>query len=636
MSSLRPDDADRPRSFGRAARVQDFFTADLKSVALFRIVLGVLLICDTLVRFSEVEALYSNDGVLTNHFSLFRPLGPHQFSLFVGFSSTRDMAFLFGVCVVVYALFTLGYRTRLFQALSFICVTSLHSRNLMAEVPGDVALHVLVAWSFFLPVGARFSIHALRRSLLASDERTADELNVPLSVPRAVNFHRSRRGRTAARGHASGPRISSARRRLARGNGALLHFAPRCVGHPRGELAARQRLAVIDRTALVRLPLGRDRHRLFGAGPFVYARRLAIVLLLLFHLASRALWNIGLYDWIVLGGLPLLLSTHDWDVLTRWYARKKPRLTVYFDADCGVCLAICRFLKRLDGLSRLTFVAGSSEEAPADVRALASETVVVQGETGGSLFVKARAVSAIFARCRSCPLLPGPFERPGLAKLAERAYDRFAQNRAAISVFFGYEACGVGHAKEEPRVAVGKTSAPWSVWGREIAAGLFLLLCSAALVRGTEDLPVATGLESSLQTAVAYPRIFQQWNLFAPEPPRRQGVVIVEGLTSQGHHVDPLTGSEPSVDVDPARLATLSPYMAADFASISLPSHAMYLDGLREHIKHRGDQREAGDKLSSFTVNWVEQKIAPPPGEAQVEAAQRGDLVLRKRLTSFP
>ena len=62
----------------------------------------------------------------------------------------------------------------------------------------------------------------------------------------------------------------------------------------------------------------------------------------------------------------------------------------------------------------------------------------------------------------------------------------------------------------------------------------------------------------------------------------------------------------------------------------------MYLDGLREHIKHQGDQREAGDKLSSFTVNWVEAEIAPPPGAAQIEAAQRGDLVLRKRLTSFP
>ena len=299
--------------------------------------------------------------------------------------------------------------------------------------------------------------------------------------------------------------------------------------------------------------------------PFVYARRLAIALLLLFHLASRALWNIGLYDWIVLGALPLLLSTHDWDALSRWYARRKPRLTVYFDADCGVCLAICRFLKRLDGLSRLTFVAGASDEAPADVRALASETVVVQGENGGPLLVKARAVSAIIASLPFLSPVAWALRAPGLTKLAERAYDRFAQNRAAISVFFGYEACGVRHAKEEPRVTVGKTSAPWSVWGREIAAGLFLLLCSAALLRGTEDLPVATGLESSLQTAIAYPRIFQQWNLFAPEPPRRQGVVIVEGLTSQGHHVDPLTGSEPSADVDPARLATLSPYMAAYF-----------------------------------------------------------------------
>src|SRR6185369_2059433 len=140
-----------------------FASVDTRSLALLRIVLAILLVVDLVARLRLVDTLFSNEGVLTNHFSLFRPLAPFQFSLYHAASSTRDVTVVFWLTLLVYVLFTVGYRTRLFQVISFILVTSLHTRNLLTELPSDTPLHLFLAWSLVMPLGARFSIDNVRK-----------------------------------------------------------------------------------------------------------------------------------------------------------------------------------------------------------------------------------------------------------------------------------------------------------------------------------------------------------------------------------------------------------------------------------------------------------------------------------------
>jgi len=156
---------------------------DLRSLALFRIALGLVLCSDLIARLRLVDTLFSNEGVLTNHFSLFRPLAPFQFSLYVAASSTRDVTVVFWLTLVVYLLFTVGYRTRLFQVIAFILVTSLHARNLLTELPSDIPLHLFLAWSLVMPLDTRFSIDNVRKSLHRVDERSPAALNERVPVP---------------------------------------------------------------------------------------------------------------------------------------------------------------------------------------------------------------------------------------------------------------------------------------------------------------------------------------------------------------------------------------------------------------------------------------------------------------------
>jgi predicted DCC family thiol-disulfide oxidoreductase YuxK len=594
-----------------------------------------LLIGDMLLRLGQAGTLYSNDGVLSNHFALFRPLSPHQFSIYFTFSSARDVTAAFVATLLVYALFLIGYRTRLFQVLSFLCVTSLHARNLMAELPSDVPLHIWMAWSLFLPLGARFSVDSLRRSMIRRRERSPEDLNVRPPAPTAI-------ASTAVLGmllqlatmhfmtglHQAGAswRDGSALYYALHQAGGVAEGGAWLVGHVSTE--GLRTLSAVYRN--IEMVLG-----VLVLVPFLLIRRLALFGLVLFHLLSRALFDWGPYDAVMLAGAPLLLSTEDWSAIARFYQRRKRSLKVYFDADCGLCLMVCRLLVRFDALTRLSFDAGSSEAAPEKVRALAAETAVVVDEKTGEVFSKSRAFAAIVSSLPLGAPLGWMLRIGPIQGLLDRLYDKVAKNRAAISVWLGYEACGVGPARQE--AATGATQGPQlgrlPALTRELGAVFFLGVCSFALARGTEDEPRG----SAMAAIIGYPRIFQTHDILAPEPPRRTGTVVVDGQTASGKRIDLLTGLPPVLDLVPPpgeKRPRIDPLMRAFYSRINRGTHAVYLQGFRDYVAKLGDQHGEADKVLSFTIDWVEAAIPSPPGEVIADTGE--PLVPRRKLASRP
>jgi predicted DCC family thiol-disulfide oxidoreductase YuxK len=376
--------------------------------------------------------------------------------------------------------------------------------------------------------------------------------------------------------------------------------------------------------------------------PLWYVRRVAVVVMLAFHLASRALWNFGPYEWVMLSTVPLLFTSRDWDAFVRWYGRRKPALTVYFDSDCGICFFLCRLMKRLDALGKLTFAANTSEEAPPDVKALASETVVVCPHKSKETFTRSRALSAMFA---SIPLgwpLALALRIPGISSLADFAYDKVAKNRAAISVWFGFDACGL-KTPEEPAASAPDEPIKELERGlevsRETAALLFLAVCAAALFLRMNDETKPHGIEGPIYSIVAYPRLYQDWKLFAPDPPKRQGALVVDAQTGKGAKLDPFTGQPPLEALDPKkpdpRARPFAPLMSAYFASINQPNRVTYVDEMKNYIQRLSDQREAGDKLVWFNVNWIEAPI-PSPDATTTPPSATAEVIPPRRITSRP
>jgi len=148
----------------RSLRVT-YLTVDRRSLGAFRIAFGLVLFSDLFRRFVELRFWYTNSGLLPNHTLLWRPPATHSFSLFFTVSSLREAELGFALCAAAYAMFLLGYRTRLAQVFALLARVSLNSRLSVLENGGDMVMDLLCLLTLVLPLGARFSLDALAASM---------------------------------------------------------------------------------------------------------------------------------------------------------------------------------------------------------------------------------------------------------------------------------------------------------------------------------------------------------------------------------------------------------------------------------------------------------------------------------------
>jgi hypothetical protein len=155
-------------------------TLDARTLALFRIGFGVLMISNVLDRTGflgdDLVSFYSNEGIWPNHYALFLPPSPGYWSLLSGFSSPNEVRVAMLVILAVYVLYTVGWKTRLMQVLALVCVESVNFRFLLPQHGGTVVMNILSVWTVFLPLGDRFSLDALFASMRFHSGATPEAL----------------------------------------------------------------------------------------------------------------------------------------------------------------------------------------------------------------------------------------------------------------------------------------------------------------------------------------------------------------------------------------------------------------------------------------------------------------------------
>jgi hypothetical protein len=144
------------------AKVRELFAIDLRSLALFRIGLGLLLLVDLAGRSTDLTAHYTDAGVLP------RAAMPEMHfwsSLHLLNGSAWFQALLFLAAGFFAVLLLLGYRTGLATFCSWALLGSLHVRNPLVIYGADAFLRLLLFWGMFLPLGARYSLDGRRSPL---------------------------------------------------------------------------------------------------------------------------------------------------------------------------------------------------------------------------------------------------------------------------------------------------------------------------------------------------------------------------------------------------------------------------------------------------------------------------------------
>lgn len=138
---------------------QQLFAIDLRSLALLRMVTGLILIGSVLSRFSSVDMMYSEDGILD--VALNRQLMGDGFWSVYWFNHSSNFAQLMLIITGLAAgAFVFGFQTKLMNLACLVLLWSLQVRNPLLLTGGEVLLRMLFFWMLFLPTGAVWSIDA--------------------------------------------------------------------------------------------------------------------------------------------------------------------------------------------------------------------------------------------------------------------------------------------------------------------------------------------------------------------------------------------------------------------------------------------------------------------------------------------
>ena len=623
-----------------------YFSADARWLGAFRIGFGALLTWDCGRRFLDAREYYSNEGFFPNHFSLFRPMGDGVFSFLHAFSTLAEVRVVMALMLLAFVSFTVGYRTKLAHVLAFISITSLDARNLFVENGGDVLVNLMTFFTLALPLGRRLSVDAVLASLRARKETSPAALNDRMRPAPPDNT------------------VVSLMVLLLFLQLATIYFFNAVhkdgVGWKNGSAIwwfLHQDRIVTHLGVFLRQHLPYPVIRSFGYSalgiefslPFIllfpffrtWVMRVALLLGVGLHGGIALTSRLGPFSYAMMLFYVLFLGAADAGLVARWFGRDARKKTVIFDVDCGICLLICRVLKRLDPCARLTFVGNDQPNAlPAGSAEGLAERTVIAVDARGRVFTEERAVFEIVRALPFGILFAAWLRVPGLDRLARAAYRAVARNRVTISGFFGLGACGLGPAPEEPVPAPLPEGTPHT-W-RATRVGLVNLAREAAVAAVLVAAVIQTANDNSFvnrRTRVHRPewvvavvntfRLLEGWGMFAPEPPYDDGHVVVDARTKDGRKLDPFTGKVPDFD----------PYTATGWGHeqfwcdynnrIRFEWHVPNRQHLRDYLRHWHEYYgKPADELVAFDVWWVSDK-SPAPGH------ERGTPLPPQKLVSY-
>ncbi|MDI3260825.1 MAG: HTTM domain-containing protein [Sinobacteraceae bacterium] len=642
-------------------RIAALFAIDVRTLALFRVLLGTILCVDALQRMGDARAFYSDSGVMPRDW-LVTFNGPWRISLYMANGTTAFAVTLLTLEAAAAAMLALGWRTRFAVVSCFVLEASLLNRNILVLIGGDILLLCLLFWSLFLPLAARFSVDA---ALSSSPPREPTHLSwasagLLLQVMSVYFF--------------SGY-LKSGREWWPDGSAVYYALALDHYALPFGVWLNHFLWLT---TALTYFVLFLQRWgSLLVFSPF-FNRPLRLAMDLLFmgmHLAFIFCLALGPFPYISLASLTTLIGGWIWDAADRRLQRRESRhgdhpLRIYYDRDCGFCLKSCLLFKTFLVLPR-AIVAPAQDHARAKALLEANYSwVVIDHDDRAHLkwpaFVCLLRRSPLFFWLGALLDPRGPARR--LVAAGNAVYDfvgrhrgafgalserllpwrepRFEVNPAALGLFGAtFAGCILWHLwLTMAPLRLGLAGAAW-IFGFALA----VLLVAGAIVLGRHprarriavqscaacmvfvvlawNLCTLHWLPNRLYAWLTPPflllRLDQIWDMFAPFPSKEDGWYVIPGRLADGNQLDLLHPDRAGVDyAKPRHIALTFPNIrwhkylenlwAARFAD-NRPYFGDYL--CREWNRSHPPPRQ----LESLKIVYM-LEMTPPPGQTpQVE-----------------
>lgn len=160
-----------------SAMFSRIFAIDSRSLAIFRITMGCVLIGHLFQILPHLEAFFSDNGTLPRY--VLEKIFPSPIlSLFMIDGSVEWAYILWGFAFISSLCFTLGYYTHLANFCCAVMFFCLHSRNPIIFQAGDRLVILLLYWSCLLPLNHQWSLDAMRN-------KQSSEVRILSNIPSA-------------------------------------------------------------------------------------------------------------------------------------------------------------------------------------------------------------------------------------------------------------------------------------------------------------------------------------------------------------------------------------------------------------------------------------------------------------------
>lgn len=582
---------EEPEARPRRGRWLRGFELDVRSLALFRIALGLVAIVDLLIRIPQIDDFYTDRGVMPR-VALF-PLMDGTWAL-----SLHAISGLYAVELVLFltalafaAGLTAGYRTRLSAAATWLLVMSMQVRSPLVLHAGDDLLRMLLFWSMFVPLNARYSLdRALNPVAPASppSHLSPGSLGLIFQISAMYWYTAAEKMHPIWTTERTAVYYALSLDQFATSFGKLL------LGFP-------SFLTLMTTATLILEALG----PLLALSPIATGplRLIAVAAFLGFHTGLGLSLHLGLFPWACAAAWMVFLPGMFWDFLARWSPGTPAGAVIFYDGACGFCRRSILIVKRLLLLDRL-----ETREAQADPAAHAAmrqnNSWIVRDQEGGLH----SGYDAFVTLCRISPV--GRW----FAWLLGSAPARAIGGQVYRWVSGDRERASRLLQRLVPPAPVASFGAVSSV-----AALVSLVLMEATLARRpTMGIAALSTVEWKL---ISLGQLGQSWRMFAPFPNTDDGWYVMEGITEDGRRVDVWNGGGAPDYRKPADLWPLyrNSQWQKYLVNIWQGRNSEYRPYFGRYLCNRWNEHHGGkDRIELVYVNFM-LEWTPPPGEMAAE-----------------
>ncbi len=134
------------------------FSVDLRSLAITRIAFGILILADLFIRSRFLKDFYTDEGLLNLYALKSLYEGNYYTSVHALSGDYYFQLFLFLLAAIFAFFLLIGFFTRIATIVSWALLVSLNLRNPLLLQGGDVLFRCLLFWGIFTPWAERFSV----------------------------------------------------------------------------------------------------------------------------------------------------------------------------------------------------------------------------------------------------------------------------------------------------------------------------------------------------------------------------------------------------------------------------------------------------------------------------------------------